>query len=291
MLLGGNYSPGHWPITEIGYQHVGEVTQVGEDVEGFSVGDLVYSDTPHRELNAAEVGADANTILIPQGIEPRDAALFGVASVAMHTVRRADLLEGEKSLVVGAGLIGQFTAQLAAACGSEVWICDLNAERLAIAASLGAKSIELTPEAGSWATVREAGPFDVVFEDSGAPVLDRIFGRGFPGQSSPSGPPEAGVTRHVNRRPPRVVMVAGRDRVSYDFNAAQLHEISVLHTGHFDLSDLLEVARLTASGGLRIDPLVSDEISIEEAPQLYSRLVRDPGSLLGTVFAWNGSPH
>ncbi|MFN8215318.1 MAG: zinc-binding alcohol dehydrogenase [Solirubrobacterales bacterium] len=296
QLLGGNYNPGTWPVPILGYQHVGEVIEVGAGVDGFAVGDVVYSDTPHRELNLAETGAGANTILVPESVEPKHAALFGVAGVAMHSVARADLLQGERCLVVGAGLIGQMTARIAAAKGAEVWICDVDPERLEIAAEEGVGPIALTEEARSWSAVRERGPFDVVFEDSGAPVLDRIFGRGWPGEVYPDGPAEPGLTHRspeidrsrVGKRRSRVVVVAGRDRVSYDFNAAQVHEISVLHVSHFDSADLGEVVRMTAAGELPIGPLIKDEMPIDEAPRAYARLASDPGSLLGTIFAWDG---
>ncbi|HET7119748.1 MAG TPA: zinc-binding alcohol dehydrogenase [Solirubrobacterales bacterium] len=297
QLLGGNYNPGHWPVTYIGYQHVGRVIEVGERVEGFAVGDVVYSDTPHKEINAAEVGPEANTILMPAGVEPREGALFGVASVAKHAVARADLLPEQKCLVVGAGLIGLLTAQLAAAECSEVWIADLDQARLELAAELGVKPIRVTPEAESWEAVRAEGPFDVVFEASGAPVLDEIVGRGWPGETYPEGPAKPGVT-HQSReldpsrrsKPvPRVVMVAGRDRVSYDFNAGQVHELSILHVSHFDFIDLAEVAELVAAGSLPLGKLIKEEIPIAEAPATYLRLGQEPGSMLGTVFVWNGS--
>jgi 2-desacetyl-2-hydroxyethyl bacteriochlorophyllide A dehydrogenase len=280
MLLGGNYSPKSWPIPLVGYQNVGRVLAIGADVEGFAVGDLIYSGiTGHVECYAIPAVLDDLTIKLPTEIEPQHAALFGVASVAMHDVRRAAVRLGEQVLVVGAGLIGQFTAQAARIAGGVVTVCDLDQARLDLAATLGAHdTIPLTTETASWRAVRERGPFDVVFEDSGAPVLDRIIGETFgEGILRPPAPSDARS---------RVVLIAGRERVEYSFNAAQGHEITLMHAGHFDGSDLHQVCRLTAQGALRIGPLIKDVIKLEDAASLYRRLVDEPATLLGTVFDW-----
>jgi 2-desacetyl-2-hydroxyethyl bacteriochlorophyllide A dehydrogenase len=280
MLLGGNYSPKTWPIPLVGYQNVGRVLAVGADVEGFAVGDLVYSGiTGHVECYAIPATAESLTIKLPDKVEPQHAALFGVASVAMHDVRRAAVKLGENVLVVGAGLIGQFTAQAARLAGAIVTVCDLDQDRLELAGELGAHAtVALTTEAESWEAVRERGPFDVVFEDSGAPVLDRIIGETF-GEGILR-PPAPGGARS------RLALIAGRERVEYSFNAAQGHEITLMHASHFDGSDLEQVCRFTAEGGLRIGPLIKDVLKLAEAPSLYRRLVDEPDTLLGSVFDW-----
>jgi threonine dehydrogenase-like Zn-dependent dehydrogenase len=75
--------------------------------------------------------------------------------------------------------IGQFTAQAARLAGAEVTVCDRNERRLKVARDLGAhKTVALSKDGSSWDAIRTAGPFDVVFEDSGAPVLDLVIGAG-----------------------------------------------------------------------------------------------------------------
>jgi bacteriochlorophyllide a dehydrogenase len=298
VLVGGNYRSAEYPDHGVGYQHVGTVIEVGGEVRDYAIGDLIYSDTPHREINRVEVCDRANTIKLPETVEPRHAALFGVASVAMHTVRRSGLTAGEKVLVVGAGLIGQFTAQCARLTGGGVTICDLDADRLEIAADLGAEPCELSTEPASWDAVRERGPFDVVFEDSGAPILDQLIGEYVPaeGAFAPAGVgretlelsrlPVATILARRGEARTRLVLVAGRDRVGYNFNAAQGQEIAVLHANHFDVDDLSEVCRHASAGELQIGPLITREVALAEAPAVYQRLIDEPGSLLGTVFDW-----
>jgi threonine dehydrogenase-like Zn-dependent dehydrogenase len=244
-------------------------------VQGVAVGDLVFSGDfcQHTEYFAAPAAADNLWLKLPAAVKPQHAALFGVASVALHDVRRAGVRLGERALVIGAGPIGQLTAQAARLAGAVVTVCDIDAQRLEIAGSLGAHGIvPLTTEAASWDAVKKAGPFDVVIEDSGAPVLDSAIGANWGG----------GVLKHRSR----VLMVAGRDRVSYSFNAGQGYEMAVLHAGHFVRDDLVEVCRLAAEGALRLGPIVRDIVKAADAPAVYERLRDEPGSLFGVVFDW-----
>jgi (R,R)-butanediol dehydrogenase/meso-butanediol dehydrogenase/diacetyl reductase len=187
----------------------------------------------------------------------------------MHDVRRARVEFGDRVLVVGAGVIGQFTAQAARLCGAHVTIVDRDEARLAVARHLGAQNAILPDE--KWQNVKNAGPFDVVLEDSGAPILDHIVGANYDGVIAQNG---------------RVVLVAGRDRVDYRFNCAQWKEIGVLHAGHFTHDDLSQVARLAAEGALKFGPVIKDVVRIEKAVSVYERLRDDPSSLFGTVFDW-----
>jgi hypothetical protein len=140
VLCGGNYGGRKWP-NRCGYQNVGRILEVGPDVTGFSPGDLVFSGDfcQHRQYFAAPARADSLIVKLPAEVEAKHAALFGVAGVAMHDVRRTEVRLGERILVVGAGPIGQFTAQAARLAGAHVTVCDLNGRRLSIARDLGAQ--------------------------------------------------------------------------------------------------------------------------------------------------------
>jgi 2-desacetyl-2-hydroxyethyl bacteriochlorophyllide A dehydrogenase len=274
VLCGGNYGGWKWP-NRCGYQNVGRILEVGAEVSGFAPGELIFSGDfcQHRQYFRAPAKADSLIVKIPAEVDPRHAALFGVAGVAMHDVRRAEVRLGERVLVVGAGPIGQFTTQAARLAGAEVTVCDLNERRLKVARDLGAhKTVALPKDGSSWDAVRTAGPFDVVFEDSGAPVLDLVIG--------------AGGTKGVLRRRSRVVMIAGRDRVEYGFNAGQGCEVCIQQAGHFNADDLRLVCRLVQEGALRIGPVIQDVVPAADAVGVYDRLRDDPGSLFGTVFDW-----
>ena len=273
FLCGGNYGGHSWPA-RLGYQNVGEVLEVSEGVEGFAPGEIVFSGDVcnHVEYFAAPAGLGALIVKLPDEVDLKDAALFGVASVAMHDVQRAEILLGERVLVVGAGLIGQFTAQAARLAGADVTIVDLNEKRLLIAQKLGAGKTVRVTGLESWREAAEEGRFDVVFEDSGAPVLDHIIGVGW-GDG-------------IVKARARIVMIAGRERVDYAFNAAQARELTILHAGHFVADDLRLVTRLVAEGSLSISPTIQEVVRIDDCIAIYDSLRDDPGMLLGTVFDW-----
>ncbi|MDA0839089.1 MAG: zinc-binding dehydrogenase [Planctomycetota bacterium] len=277
VLMGGNYG-GKWP-NRCGYQNVGRVIEVPRSVKAYTRGDLIFSGmfSQHVEyfsVNVSEPESESNWVIkLPGTINTQEAALFGMASVAMHDVRRAEIRLGEKVLVIGAGSIGLFTSQIARASGAQVTICDLKKHRLGIAQELGIQQTIQIQDENSWEKLARMGPFDAVFEDSGADVLDKILGEGF------------GQKRLLTTRG-RLVLIAGRNEVIYKFNAGQGAELSALHASHFQRTDLKEVCRLVSEGILKVRPIIQNLMPISEAPSFYDRLRDDPGSTLGTVFVW-----
>ncbi|MDB4699024.1 zinc-binding dehydrogenase [Candidatus Latescibacteria bacterium] len=270
VMMGGNYG-GDFP-NSCGYQSVGEVLSLGAGVEGYALGDVVFcgEHLKHRQYFSAPAGRQELVVKLPCNVDRQHAALLGIASVAMHDVRRAQTHIGERILVIGAGLVGQFTAQIARLSGAVVTVCDLDAERLEVAAKLGAHSV-LIPDA-DWANVAAAGPFDCAIEDSGAPILDHVVG--------------SRLQPYILKQRGRVVMIAGRDRVDYPFNFGQMAELCILHASHFSADDLRETCRLLSEGSLQIGPVVRDLIPFNEMQGVYDRLRDDPASLLGVVFDW-----
>jgi 2-desacetyl-2-hydroxyethyl bacteriochlorophyllide A dehydrogenase len=271
-LLRGNYSMSDEALPySYGYQNVGRVIEVGPDCDNIQVGDVVYTSTDHHEF----ILDAENSLLIklPDNVDPRHAALFGAASVAMHDVRRAETKLGDRVLVVGAGPIGQFTAQSARAAGAQVTVVDLDSRRLALAAQCGAhQTIQVTGDESWTGPIRDAGLFDIVFEDSGADVLDKIIGVGW----------GDGVIAHRGK----VVVIAGRDDVVYRFNPGQGCEVAILQASHFDNSDLAEVTRLVAGGVMMVEPLIQDLVKPDESKRIYDALRDEPNTLMGTVFDW-----
>lgn len=280
VLVGGNYGRiGGWPNPRAGYQVVGRVLEVGFGVEGFEVGDTVYSGehSGHVEYLKVPVVTGENNmrklvIKLPESIEKKEAALFGMAGVALHDVRRAGTKLGDKVLVVGAGPVGQFTAQAAQAAGAIASICDINVKRLDIAGELGIEHRFKSETDEDWSKISKHGPYDIVFEDSGAPLLDRIIG--------------IDRQRGVLKKQGKVIIIAGRTDVGYNFNAGQISEIEINHASHFEYDDLEQLVRLVDSGVIRIGPVIQDVVPIQDALQIYDRLRDAPDELFGTVFSW-----
>ena len=55
---------------------------------------------------------------------------------------------------------------------------------------------------------------------------------------------------------------------------------------HFKGDDLRVLLALYEQGSLRIKPMVSHIVSIDEAPQIYKMLAHKANDLLGVIFDW-----
>jgi (R,R)-butanediol dehydrogenase/meso-butanediol dehydrogenase/diacetyl reductase len=180
----------------IGHEMSGRVAELGAGVSDWNVGDLVTvmplqwcgacaacrAGHQHVCENLVFVGIDSAgamqqswtipehlLVALPDGLSLEHAALTEPVAVAVHDVRRADLHQGDRALVVGGGPIGLLIATVAVAQGAEVLVSEPNEFRRAVAERLGVRTVDplavdLTAAVDAWAP----GGADVAFEVSGA---------------------------------------------------------------------------------------------------------------------------
>ena len=267
QLIGGNYAPKdeQLPTGGNGYQNVGRVIEVGPDVNELQVGDVLYMSAVHAEY--VVMAADDLLIKLPDSVDRTEAALFGMTSVAMRTCRNTELKMGERVLIVGAGIIGQVAAQIAAVMGARATLCDINLNRLEIARQIGAAETVLDVSGDGWEKGVPDGTFDAVIDFAGVPGM------------------EDQLISAVRQRG-RVIFIAGRGKVTYTFNLGQGREIQLKQNSHFDRDDLQNLCRLVDRGLVKIAPLIRDVVPVSEAKRIYDTLRDNPNELLGTVFVW-----
>lgn len=182
-----------------GHEFSAEILEINGSSEDLAVGDVVTG-VPYFQdgtcyscrrglINACERnetmgvhrdGAFQELITMPlerlhraRGVDPRDLAIVEPFSIGYHAVLRADVAEGERVLVLGAGAIGLLTMIAARTRGAEVWIADVVASRLEVATTLGAAgTVDLAQETVDSVVQAATGGdgFDVVFEATGLPV-------------------------------------------------------------------------------------------------------------------------
>jgi putative PIG3 family NAD(P)H quinone oxidoreductase len=157
------------------------VRAVGADVEGWSVGDEACALLAGGGYAEQVVVPAGQLMRVPDGVPLAVAgALPEVACTVWSNVfMLAHLQPGEKLLVHGgAGGIGSFAIQLAAALGARVFATAGSEEKLELCRSLGAeRAISYRDEAASgiplWVEVLgEAGGADVILDNMGAKYLD-----------------------------------------------------------------------------------------------------------------------
>ena len=267
QLIGGNYAPKdeQLPTGGNGYQNVGRVIEVGPDVKELQVGDVLYMSAVHSEYIV--MPEDGLLIKLPDSIDRTEAALFGMTSVAMRTCRNTELRMGERVLIVGAGIIGQVAAQIAAVMGARATLCDINPNRLELAREIGAAETVLDVSGDGWENGVTDGTFDAAIDFAGVPGM------------------EDQLINAVCRRG-RVIFIAGRGKVTYTFNLGQGQEIQLKQNSHFDRDDLENLCRLVDRGLVKIAPLIHDVVPVSEAKRIYDTLRDNPTELLGTVFVW-----
>jgi predicted dehydrogenase/threonine dehydrogenase-like Zn-dependent dehydrogenase len=118
----------------IGYSAAGEVVGLGEDVEGFQLGDLVACAGAGIANHAEVIDVPVNlAVKCPRGLTTDLACTVTLGAIAMQGVRRAIPTLGETIVVLGLGLLGQITAQLLRTNGCRVIGTDPVAERVQMA--------------------------------------------------------------------------------------------------------------------------------------------------------------
>lgn len=125
----------------LGYCNAGIVSEIGEGVTGFNVGDRVISNGKHAEFVIAPINLVAK---IPDGVTDDVAAFTVAGAISLQGLRLANPTLGETVAVIGLGLIGQLTIQLLMANGCQVIGMDFDSHRLSLAAKMGAKVVDLS---------------------------------------------------------------------------------------------------------------------------------------------------
>lgn len=126
-----------YPKPAIGYEEVGTVAEVGPEVEGLEVGDVIWGTWGHKSSNI--VKADwARPRVMPAGLDPVCGIFSQIGAIALNAVLDANLHLGETVAVFGQGAPGLMITQLAKASGVRVIAVDRLPRRLDMAKQCGA---------------------------------------------------------------------------------------------------------------------------------------------------------
>jgi len=166
----GSVKPKHALPLVLGHEVVGTVVGAGEGAVGMigqrvivpavlPCGDCAFcragrsNACPRQQMpgNDIDGGFSSHMIVraaplvavptLPEGFDPRALSVVADAvSTAWQATRRADLQAGDVAIVVGAGGVGGFVAQIATALGAHVIACDISDARLAGLAELGVEA-------------------------------------------------------------------------------------------------------------------------------------------------------
>jgi len=120
-------------LATLGYNAVGVVERVGEGVEHIQVGQLVACYGAPYVHHAEWLAVPANLVaVVPDHVDPQEAAFAGLGAIAIHALRTADLRFGESVVVVGLGILGNLITQIAGAAAYRTVGLDLRGDRVAM---------------------------------------------------------------------------------------------------------------------------------------------------------------
>jgi len=123
----------------LGYSCAGHVMDVGNNIDGISVGDRVacggvgYAN--HSEINYVPKNL---FVKIPDNVDDIDASFVTVGAIALQGIRQTGPTLGENIAVMGLGLLGQLTVQMLKANGCRVIGSDVDPDKIELAKKLGA---------------------------------------------------------------------------------------------------------------------------------------------------------
>ena len=283
-------------VLEIGYSCSGQVVAVGEGVDKVKIGDLVACAGSSIANHAEYVSVPKNlAIKIKDEKFLKQASLTTIGAIALQGVRRANLALGEKVCVIGLGLIGQITAQLAKQAGCTVYGVDIDDSKLFLAQKLGCEyvynsyDIDITKE--------------ILFNSEHYGVDTTIITA-----ASQSGK-IIQQAMEVTRRKGKVVLV-GDVKIDFDRNPFYQKEIDFLIScsygpGRYDKSyeqrgidypygyvrwtenrNMGLFAQLLEESKIDVEPLISHEFDFDKAGEAYEKLFED--GALGLVLRYEG---
>lgn len=182
-VLGGHYgAAGKYPMVP-GYSAVSRVVSCGSEVKGFRVGDYIscrnsvnFADCRamwggQAGMHVYDTDSENTPVLLPEGVEDYlPYSVAEVAAISLRGVESAYPTQEDTAVVIGQGMIGQFSALFLRMYGCKVVVCDIDANRLEEAKKAGASAtVNLSdPDAEERLQRIGNGGFDIVVEASGS---------------------------------------------------------------------------------------------------------------------------
>ena len=253
----------------LGLYFAGVVEEIGADVQDFAVGDAIYGSPGMRRGAYGEyltVPASAAIAAKPSSMTFAEAAAVPLGAVnALHFLRAAEVSEGDRVLVNGAGgVIGAYGVQIAAAWGATVTGVDA-AHKEDFVRGLGASAF-VDYEQQNVTTSSER--FDVIFD-----MVPSTSVRGMLGLLDRGG-------RYANGNPRLSTLL--RAPFTSRFSDKRMHVAFAEETSEL----LTELATMVEAG--TIGPIVDRVLPMDEAPEAH-RLVESEERVGAIVLAMG--PH
>lgn len=257
----------------MGHEFSARVLELGPGAAGLEVGDVVVSiPLVMHPGGMAQVGysqafpggygermvlTPAMCVKVPDGLDPRHAALTEPMAVGVHAVAKSGIRDGEGGLVLGCGPIGlAIIAGLRLKGIGPIVAADFSPKRRALAEAMGATVTvdpREEPAINAWQKAA-SGRTPVIFEAVGVP----------------------GILDEIARFAPRLarIVVAGvcmePDTIWPIINISK--ELSMQFVLGYDPMEFRQTLGHIANGEIDVAPLITGEVGIEGVPEAFEAL-------------------
>ncbi|QTL96594.1 alcohol dehydrogenase catalytic domain-containing protein [Iocasia frigidifontis] len=289
------YGAHNAPLT-MGHEFSGKILKIGLDVEGWNEGDRITAGPlipchkcewceksryslceDYSYLGSRQDGAMAdyvavpanNLVKVPDNVSYSAAAMTDPAANAIHGLWKGDV-KGKKIIILGVGPIGLFAIQYARYLGADTIIAiDISDKKLEIALELGATHvINNLRESNSEEKIKEitnTKMADFILETAGSKITQN-------------------QALHLIAPNGRVVYLGiSHDELMLDEQSVEnilRGEVEIVGSWNsfsdpFPGKEWFEAIKCFKEGEFISDPLISQKLSLDKAPEIFSKIRND----------------
>ncbi len=278
----------------LGYSSAGTIVGLGKEMRGFKIGQRVAGAGAGYAVHAEYNVVPRNLLTpLPKNVDFESAAFTTLGAIALHGFRLAEPQIGETVAVIGLGLVGLLTIQIASAAGCSVLGIDIDPKRIALASSLGTRSVSRSQAESSASAFTVNRGFDTVLICADTPSNDpielagtiardrgRVVATGAVGSTIPRKIYYEKEISFLNSRsygPGRYDSKYEEDGQDYPLGYIRWTE-----GRNFEA-----VVDLMSTGKLQVKPLITHRFPIEKATQAYEVITgKKKKSFLGVVLTY-----
>ena len=279
-----------------GHEFSAQIVEIGENDRGLKPGMIVtcnpYFNCGHcyscehgivnacmdnQTMGCQRDGAFQEYITMPiervydgKGMDAKTLAAIEPFCISYHGVSRANVKEGDKVLVVGAGTIGVLAAIAAKAKGATVYISDVSAGKLEMAKDFGVDGTLLNDSPENFekgvAEITNGNGFDVTIEAVGLPSTFQncIDACCFGGRM--------------------VLIGVGKKNLDFNFTLIQKKELNVFGSRNALKKDFLELIDIVNAGKAPLHKIITNTYAFDDAAKAFDDFAHNPGDMLKVVF-------